>query len=604
MVAADIDTWMDEARGHQQGGDLDRAASAYRRVLHSRPAHVDALIGLADLLDASGQGPEALGLLEEGVARVTDSAALLERLANARQARGQPEKAIGAYRRAVQLEPNRVGSWWGLGCALASTGDHAAAAESLSRLATLQPGFGEGFHNLGRSLYELGQVDEACLAFQAAYERLSPEARTVPLTNLAMIIPGAPGADNQSILDRRRAWDEHCLPRGSRSRAFPDHRDTRGRLLRLGYVSAYFDRRNWMKPVWGLINHHDRGKFEIHLFADGPRPSPEDGFAGDPRDRFHESGGLSNTALARLVEESQIDLLIDLNGYSRPPRLGLFALRPVPVQVAWFNMFATSGLTEIDYLVGDGHVLPPGDERFCTEHVVRLPGSYLTFEVGYRVPDVTPPPCTTRGYLTFGCLAPQYKITPRVVEAWSRILGASPTSRMVLKNTILEQPAARDFVRDLFARFSIDAGRLDLDGPAEHYDFLQRYADIDLALDTFPYNGGTTTMEALWQGVPVLTFVGDRWASRISASLIREAGLPEFVAPDLEHHIHQAIDLALSPGTPHRLAELRASMRERLTASSVCDVGAFARRMEEAYLAMWQSWIDGTGRFAEATRPA
>ena len=205
--------------------------------------------------------------------------------------------------------------------------------------------------------------------------------------------------------------------------------------------------------------------------------------------------------------------MIDLNGYSRPSRLPLFALRPAPVQVAWFNMFATSGLECFDYLLGDQHVIPHTEEGYYTEKVVRVPGSYLTFEVTYPVPDVSPPPCLIGGNLTFGCLAPQYKITTEVVKAWSRILVASPRSRLILKNVVLGKPAARDFVRELFEGFGVPADRVDLEGPAEHFTFLERYQDIDVALDTFPYNGGTTTMEALWQGVPVLTFSGDRWAA-------------------------------------------------------------------------------------------
>ena len=199
-----------------------------------------------------------------------------------------------------------------------------------------------------------------------------------------------------------------------------------------------------------------------------------------------------------------------------------------------------------------------------------------------------PRPVLRTGFLTFGCLAPQYKITTEVIEAWSRILSASPTSRLVLKNAVLGKPAARDFVRGQFAGFSISPDRLDLEGPAEHYAFLERYSGIDVALDTFPYNGGTTTMEALWQGVPVLCFAGDRWASRISASLLREAGLAEFVAPDLDTHIAQAIALARDPGTPGRLEALRSSMRHRLLAAPVCDVTSFARNMEDAYRAMWE----------------
>src|SRR5262249_33572370 len=150
----------------------------------------------------------------------------------------------------------------------------------------------------------------------------------------------------------------------------------------------------------------------------------------------------------------------------------------------------------------------------------------------------------------------QYKITTEVVEAWSWILNESPGTRLVLKNAVLGQPSCRDFVRSRFARFLVAADRVDLDGPAEHFAFLKRYGDIDIALDTFPYNGGTTTMEALWQGVPVLTFVGDRWAARISAAMLREAGLAEFVATDRDGFVAQAIRLARDPDTPARLDAL------------------------------------------------
>jgi predicted O-linked N-acetylglucosamine transferase (SPINDLY family) len=266
--------------------------------------------------------------------------------------------------------------------------------------------------------------------------------------------------------------------------------------------------------------------------------------------------------------------------------LGLFALRPAPVQAAWFNMYGTSGLSRFDYLIGDRHVVPPEEDAFYTERIVRVPGSYLTFEVTYPVPEVAPAPCLRRGALTFGCLAPQYKITTQVVEAWSRILRECPGTRLLLKSAVLGRPEAREFVRGLFARYEVPADRLLLEGPAEHYDFLGRYADVDIALDTFPYNGGTTTMEALWQGVPVLTFSGDRWASRTSASLLREAGLPEFVAPDRESYVDRAIALAHDPDTPDPLDRLRRGMRDRLSAAPVCDAARFARDMEEEYLRM------------------
>jgi predicted O-linked N-acetylglucosamine transferase (SPINDLY family) len=408
----------------------------------------------------------------------------------------------------------------------------------------------------------------------------------VALANIAIIIPGSPAAGNREIAEARRTWAARCLPAapadGASRRRSPDP----SRPIRLGYLSAFFDKPNWMKPVWALINHHDRDRFEVHLLSDRPEAAIEPVYRRDPRDSFHDTRGLTNSDLARLIEDLRIDLLIDLNGYSAPQRLPLFAWRPAPVQAAWFNMFGTSGLDGFDYLIGDHHVIPPEEDAFYTERIVRVPGSYLTFEVTYPVPEVADAPCLRWGALTFGCLAPQYKITTGAVEAWSRVLRECPGTRLLLKSAVLGRPDAREFVRGLFARSDVPAERLLLEGPADHYAFLGRYADIDVALDTFPYNGGTTTMEALWQGVPVLTFTGDRWAARISASLLREAGLPEFVAPDRESYVDRAIALAHDPDTPSRLAALRRGLRDRLRAAPVCDAARFARDMESEYLRM------------------
>ena len=202
--------------------------------------------------------------------------------------------------------------------------------------------------------------------------------------------------------------------------------------------------------------------------------------------------------------------------------------------------------------------------------------------------------------MTFGCLAPQYKITTQVVEAWSEILRECPNSRLIIKNIGLGKPATRDFVRGIFARFSVPAERVDLDGPAEHSRFLKHYAEIDIALDTFPYNGGTTTMEAIWQGVPVIAFAGDRWAARISASLLHEAGLLPFVANDLDSYVAHAVALARDPESPARLETLRRTMRDRLRAAPVCDVSSFARNMETAYLKMWRQHAERSGSVWQA----
>jgi predicted O-linked N-acetylglucosamine transferase (SPINDLY family) len=214
----------------------------------------------------------------------------------------------------------------------------------------------------------------------------------------------------------------------------------------------------------------------------------------------------------------------------------------------------------------------------------------LTFEVSYPVPDVVAPPVSTGAGLTFGCLASQYKITPQVVETWSDILRRSPNARLFLKNSTLGSQSHRDFLFQCFERQGIARDRIEMDGPSEHYQFLAAYGRVDIALDTFPYNGGTTTSEAIWQGVPVLTFRGDRWAARQSTSILTEANLEEFIAANREDYIELAVALARASDTPARLTEVRRTMRSRIAQSSVCDTAALARRMEELYRRIFDDW--------------
>jgi protein O-GlcNAc transferase len=270
-----------------------------------------------------------------------------------------------------------------------------------------------------------------------------------------------------------------------------------------------------MKPVWGLINQHDRSQFEVHLFAETAASAIKHGYRAHPWDCFHDISGPSNEAAAALIERSGIDLLVDLNGYSAQPRLALVALKPAPVIAGWFNMYASSGMASYDYLIGDDHVIPPDEEEFYCEKILRVPGSYLTFDVDCPVPPVVEPPSLATGVITFGSLATQHKINGEVIHAWCRILQQVPNSRLLMRNAVLGSAANCQFVHDLFGKHNIPRERVLLRGRADHYQFLRTYDEIDIALDTFPYNGGTTTTEAIWQGVPMVTYWGDRWASRI-----------------------------------------------------------------------------------------
>jgi protein O-GlcNAc transferase len=525
----------------------------------------------------AGRLRDAIRACETGLRESPGDAALHKLLGDALQADGRIDEAIAAYDRALGIDAQLQGAWYASGCAWLAKKVYATALQRFETASALVPGDAASHHNAGTACFHLGLTDEAVARFRTA---LAIHDDFLPRTSIATVIPGSPAADEAAILAARREWSETHLP-PRRPRALqPEIRS--GERTRIGYLSSFFDSRNWMKPVWALINNHDRHDFEIHLFADCAREKCKE---YEPRegDQFHDISRVSNRDAAARIEEARIDLLVDLNGYSCVPRLAVAALMPAPIQVAWFGMYGASGMSCFDYLIGDDQVVAPGEEEHYTETIVRVPGSYLSFDVRYAVPDVTDPPVLAEGHITFGCLAPQYKITPPVVEAWARILARSVSTKLFLKNRRLEDDANRRHLLDRFRRHGIAADRLELAGPAEHFDFLAAYSRIDIALDTFPYNGATTTAEAIWQGVPVVTFRGDRWAGRQSTSILRAGGLEAFVADDVDGFVELAVSLAGDPATPSRLAGLRRGMRARIAASPLCDTAAFARSMEDAY---------------------
>jgi predicted O-linked N-acetylglucosamine transferase (SPINDLY family) len=525
-----------------------------------------------------------LQILRAAVVRYSNDASILTRFGDALYQTGQISKARDAYRRAVMLDDSLLQAWYGRGMAEYSLQHYPGAIECFRQALAMDPRDAEMHFYLGTAMFQLGEVDAAVEELLLAAKAKGWRRRA--LSGVAVIIPGSPSFGNQSILDARRKWAT-LEEKFERPKITRTHRGggklARSDKLRIGYVSSFFTRPNWMKPVWGVINHHDRSHFEIHLFADGGNPQVGVGYQADASDVVHDVTALTNRALAERISRAGIDVLVDLNGYSSPNRLGVFMHRPARTVVGWFNMYASTGVRAFRYIIGDAAVIPPDEEPFYSERVLRVASSYLAFSVLYPVPAVVPPPCLSNGYVTFGCLAPQYKITREVIAAWARILQAAPTARLVLKNTCFGNELNRAFLLGKFGQHGVAPERLLLEGPADHYDFLCAYNRVDIALDTFPYNGGTTTTEALWQGVPVLTFHGDRWVSRISHSILLAAGLENWVEPSLEAYIQRAIEIGLSPEMPSRLASLREIMRSRLTRSAACDTKTLCRELEQHY---------------------
>jgi predicted O-linked N-acetylglucosamine transferase (SPINDLY family) len=565
-------------------GDPGQAVQHLRVAATLDPDQGEAWRQLGAALMAMGQAEQAVGALRRAALLSDDDAGAHRSLADGLRTAGRLDDAIEAYRRALALDAQSADAWDGLGHAELDSKRFAAAVHSFNEYLELEPEDGRARHDLGVALHDLGLIGPALAQLRRAASLGPDEVTTRARETMAVIVPGDPASGDREILALRRAWQRP--PADSAPRSPAGIVGAGDMPLRVGYVSYFFDRRNWMKPVWGLINQHDRRRFEIHLFSDKPVSRIDSGYQPHPLDHVHYIGDADNQAAARAIADSGIDLLIDLNGYSRFSRLPLFDYKPAPVIAGWFNMFATTGMDSFDYLIGDSDAIPVDEEGGYVERILRVPGSYLTFEVGYEVPEISPPPRHRSGVFTFGSLASQYKITDQVVQCWATILERSGDSRLFLKNAALGDEANREHLRRRFVRCGVDADRIELEGPSEHYEFLKAYRRIDVALDSFPYNGGTTTTEAIWQGVPVVTFYGDRWAGRTSASILRAAGLPEFVAGDIGGYIDVCVKLATAPEAAAELDTLRTEARDRLRRAPVCATQSFAREMEALYLEM------------------
>ena len=524
----------------------------------------------------TGNIDQAIDLLSTAMQTKPEHPDLVELLGRAHLQCGRAIEGLQLLDRVVEIGGASADTWRHMADGLVSVGEYAQAIGAYERCLELDTSNHEARHNYGRALYRLGEIERAAKELRKVIKETDAVESWVALATLA---PGCPSIDAQQVLEIRRSLAERLAKpkepnQTSRVRS-------KSQPLRVGYLCAFFDRPNYMKPVWALINNHDRSQFQLHLFSDSEEIPSSSGYQPHADDTIHFVSDINNDALSSLIQNQEIDVLVDLNAYSISHRLSLFTTRVAPVVVAWFNMYATSGLPGIDYILGDKHVISAAEEANYSEQVIRLSQSYLSFEVYHSAPDVVAPPCESNGYITFGSFVTQYKIIPAVLDAWAEILRLAPSAKLLLANTSLDSPQNGLRLLDEFAERKIARNRIQLLGSAKHEEFLRYYDRIDIALDSFPYNGGTTTMEAIWQGVPVIAFDGDRWASRTSLTILRDAQLDQFVGQSLEDYIQLAATWGNDSEAAMKLAEIRQGMRSHLRQTDACNGTGLARSMEE-----------------------
>jgi predicted O-linked N-acetylglucosamine transferase (SPINDLY family) len=335
----------------------------------------------------------------------------------------------------------------------------------------------------------------------------------------------------------------------------------------------------------GLVGNLDPDRMELLAY---PTYNAADDLTARIRPRFAAwtpLAGLSDDIAARRIHADGAHVLIDLSGHTAHNRLPVFAWRPAPVQVTWLGYFATTGVAEMDYILADPHVAPPGEEDHFTEAVWRLPETYLCFTPPDAQLEVAPSPALSSGAVTFGCFNTLTKLNDAVVALWARVVRATPGSRLFLKTRQLNGPAMCEAVRRRFAAHGLAAERLILEGSSPRFELLKAYDRVDIALDPFPYPGGTTSVEGLWMGVPAITRRGDRFLSHVGESIAHNAGLADWIAADDDDYVARAVDKASDLG---RLADLRAGLRQQVLAGPLFDAPRFARHFEAALWGMWE----------------
>jgi predicted O-linked N-acetylglucosamine transferase (SPINDLY family) len=393
---------------------------------------------------------------------------------------------------------------------------------------------------------------------------------------------------NHYLFAAHREWDERYGQRVPTFTTYDNDRDAT-RRLRIGYLSPDFREHSVAYFVESLLRGHDRQKVEVFCYAEVTRPDSVTTRLQGLADHWLVTVGLSDQRLAERIRTDGIDILVDVAGHTVGNRLLAFARKPSPVRVTWLGYPNTTGLKAIDYRLVDAVTDPVGEaDAWASEALVRLEDGFLCYRGLRDGPEPTSPPCLRAGTVTFGSFNNPAKVSTATFDAWGKLLSRSPQARLILKGIWFADAATRALFLARLGERGVPAERVELlawqPGAAEH---LALYHQVDIALDPFPYNGTTTTCDALWMGVPVITLRGHRHAGRVGASLLTQVGLTDLIADSIEEYVELALALA---GNPGRLDALRRTLRPRMATSPMCDEGAFACKMEAAFRSMWQHW--------------
>jgi len=589
-------------RAYEGRGMHDAALASYEQALRLQPEFAEAHNNLANVLQLRHEYPRAIEHYRQALALKPDYVEAHSNLGRVLAALGFFDEAIAAYRDALSFNPNDADAHNNLGIALQEQGKLEEAIAHCRRAVALKPDYAEAYNNLGKDLSAQGKFAEAIVNYRTAL-RLKADFN-VAYSNLLFHLNNDMQPEPANYLAEARRYGEQV---SLRARPFDTwladrQSDQTGatpaapRPLRVGLVSGDFRTHPVGYFLESVLAQLDPKQIELVAYDTA---GVQDALTARVKPYFaqwHTLAGLSDEVAAQKIHQHGIAILVDLAGHTADNRLPVFAWRPAPVQAAWLGYFASTGVASIDYILADRQVLPPAEEAHFTEKPWRLPDCYLCFTPPADDISVGPLPLIENDIVTFGCFNKLNKMNDAVVALWAEVLHAVPGSRLLLKNKELTDASAQRMTRERFAVHGIDPARLILEGHTPRAAYLADYRRVDIALDPFPFPGGTTTVETLWMGVPVLSRRGDRFLSHAGESLLQTAGLADWVAVDNDDYVAKARAFAADR---QQLAALRARLRAQLLASPLCDAPRFAANLAEAFVGMWRRHKLEIGHHAE-----
>lgn len=604
-----------------QQGNFDEAVKLIGRAVAVDPANGQAYSNLGTALMELKRYDEALEALRSAAKLQPDNPDVLGNFGRALRRRNYYGEAVEAYRRATELAPNRPGLFSALGVALAEAGEFAASLEAHEKALTLAPDradlrnnvahvhrimgehkkaedsfreavalnpeHGEFRLGLGRSLNLQGKVGEAIEHYRAAQDAGVDSTKF----EIALMFYQNHVLENdprQAVVDARK----YALRRSAGVKPFTSWLTApeRDRPLRVGWVSPDFHSHPVGRFLDAVLHEIDPKRIEMYAYSQDDRPS----------DPVHQSirksvpfwcrvNEMTDEELAHRIRRDRIDVLVDLTGHTANNRLGAFAYKPAPVAVTWLGYFATTGFDAIDYVLCNRWLVPESEEDQWVEKPWRLEDTHWCYTVPKGNIPVVDTPALAGGPFTFGSYNNFEKINDATMETWAACIKAVPNSRLVLRSS-LTSPDQDKRLKAGFAALGLAEEQVVIESSGKSYDdHLKSYGVLDIALDPFPYNGGTTTTEALYMGVPVLTLRGDRFVAHLAETNLQSAGLPDWVARDREEFVAIARRWA---GDLPALNALRLGLRDRVLSSRLFDAKSFARDLEGAFEGMWRKWCD------------